>query len=252
MPAAPRRRDPRTASDQVPLAMRRLTRAMVLASLCVVAATAIAWVGQRPRFSFHRIVVTGELRHVNRADVRAALAGRLRGNFFTMHLAATRRAIETVPWVQSASVRRVWPDSLWIRIEERRALGVWDDGRLLSDQGVLFEGNEAEAEVDGANLQFSGPPSMATEINAALSQLNTSLNAMQLHLAGIDLSERGSWTVKSDDGREFILGRDDPPGSVGQRLAGIARAYPRVVAQLGAAPRRFDARYDNGFAVTRP
>jgi len=78
---------------------------------------------------------------VTSASVRAAIAGRLKGNYFTMRLDETRRVLENVPWVARASVRRIWPDRLHVTLVEHRALGVWDDGRLLSDSGELFVAN---------------------------------------------------------------------------------------------------------------
>jgi cell division protein FtsQ len=232
--------------------VRWLTFALLAATALVLVVHAATWAVHRHRFDFRRIVVTGELRHVNRADLRAALAGKLRGNFFTMRLGAARDAVETVPWVQSASVRRVWPDRLVIHVQERRAIGVWDDGRLLSDHGVLFDGNPDEAEADGAILSMSGPAFMAPDVVAALPRLSDTLTRMNMRLAGVDLSERGSWTLTSLAGQTLVLGRDEPTGSVQQRLLALAHVYPNVVAQLGETPRHIDARYDNGFAVTKP
>ena len=163
-PAAARRRAGLAPAQALALArLRRATRALLAGALLLGAASALLWAAQRPRFDFRRIEVVGELRHVNRSAVRAALAGRLAGNFFTMRLADSRAAFETIPWVAAASVRRVWPDRLVVRLVERRALGVWSDGRVLSDAGQLFEGNPAEAELDGEQIEFSGPAHLAAE-----------------------------------------------------------------------------------------
>ena len=35
----------------------------------------------------------------------------------------------------------MWPDRLLVTLTEHRALGVWEDGRLLSDRGELFVAN---------------------------------------------------------------------------------------------------------------
>ena len=114
------------------------------------------------------IEVRGDLQHVTAASVRAAIAGRLKGNYFTMRLDDTRRLLETVPWVAQASVRRVWPDRLLITLSEHRALGAWADGRLLSDRGELFVANVAEAEVFGPLPSFDGPASEARQMAAPI------------------------------------------------------------------------------------
>jgi cell division protein FtsQ len=121
------------------------------------------WLAQRPYFSLRAIEVHGDLQHVTSASVRAAVAGRLKGNYFTMRLDETRRVLERVPWVAHASVRRVWPNRLLVTLVEHRALGVWDDGRLLSDVGELFVANPAEAEIHGALPAFEGPEAAARD-----------------------------------------------------------------------------------------
>jgi len=229
-----------------------LTRALLGAALVVAMGAALVWSAQRPRFDFRRIEVTGDLRHVSRAEIRSAIAGHLAGNFFTMRLGRSRAAFETIPWVATASVRRVWPDRLVVHIVERRAVGVWSDGRVVSDAGTLFAANAAEAELDGPQIEFSGPPQFAAEAVQKLRGFTALLRALPAEVAAIDISDRGSWTVRTGGGLLLELGRDDPPGSVQTRLSGIAAHYPTVVAQLSGPPVRIDARYNNGFAATRP
>jgi cell division protein FtsQ len=232
--------------------LRWLTRALLAGALLLAAAAAILWVAQRPRFDFRRIEVVGDLRHVSRAAIRAAIAGRLAGNFFTMRLADSRAAFETIPWVASASVRRVWPDCLVVNLAERRALGVWSDGRVLSDAGQLFDGNPAEAELDGAQIEFSGPPHFAAEAVEKLRGFSAALAALPASVSAIEISDRASWTIRTSAGQTLDLGRDEPPGSVQSRLAAVVASYPVVVAQLSGPPLHIDARYNNGFAAARP
>jgi cell division protein FtsQ len=232
--------------------LRWATRCALAAAVVLALAAALLWAVQRPRFDFRRIEVAGDLRHVSRAAIRAAIAGRLRGNFFTLHLAEARLAFEAIPWVASASVRRVWPDRLVVTVIERRAVGIWSDGRVVSDAGQLFDVNPAEAELDGPQVEFSGPPGLASAAVDKLTALGATLRALPASIAAIDISERASWTIRTQSGQTLDLGRDDPPGSVQARLAAIVANYPLVVAQLSGPPARIDARYTNGFAATRP
>jgi len=233
-------------------ALRWATRLALAATLVVGLSAGLAWLAQRPRFDFHRIEVVGELRHVSRAAIRAAIAGRLQGNFFTMRLAQSRAAFESIPWVASASVRRVWPDRLVVTLVERRAIGIWSDGRVVSDAGQLFEVNPAEAELDGPQVEFAGPPRFAAEAVQKLGSLGTLLRPLSATIVALEISDRASWTLRTQAGQTFDLGRDDPPGAVPARLAAIVAHYPTVLAQLSGPPAHIDARYNNGFAATRP
>ena len=149
-------------------AMNRLAAILVALAVFAFGAAALSRLAQQPKFQLKNVDVRGDLRHVTASSVRTALAGRLRGNYFTMRLDETRRLFETVPWVADASVRRVWPDRLLVTLTEHRALGVWGDGRLLSDRGELFVANPDEAEIYGQLPEFSGPFGRGQGRSAAL------------------------------------------------------------------------------------
>jgi cell division protein FtsQ len=230
-------------------AMTWLARACAAAALAIVAAGALRWIALRPWFDLARIEVRGELTHVSRASVRAALAGRMRGNFFTVSLDDVRRAFESVPWVAAASVRRAWPDRLVVTLREHRALGLWSDGRLLADSGRLFVANLAEAEIHGPLPQFDGPEAFASEATRRFYEFAAGLAPLALTINGIEISERASWALTTDAGQRFELGRDEPPGRLSERLAQLGAAYPHVAARFGGAPGRIDLRYANGLAA---
>jgi len=235
--------------------MQWAARLLLALTVLLVALTALRWLAQRAWFNFPRIEVHGELHHVSGAAVRAAVAGRLAGNFFTMHLDDTRRAFEAVPWVARTSVRRVWPNRLVVTLTEHRALGVWSDGRLLSDAGVLFVANPDEAESDGPLIDFAGPAQYALDAVRRYQVASALLAPLALRVTAVDVSDRASWSLQTQQlasaarGPRLELGRDEPAGRVQQRLQAIAANYPLVVAQLSAVPVLLDARYGNGFAA---
>ena len=242
-------------------------RAMnLLAALCLaLALLAMGWaalprLAQQPKFQLKRVDVRGELRHVTTSSVRAALAGRLRGNYFTLRLEDMRRLFETVPWVAEASVRRVWPDRLVVTVTEHRALGVWEDGRLLSDRGELFVANPDEAEIYGQLPEFSGPFSAAQDAARQYYELSAQFAALSLRIRAIDISDRKAWSLRlvPDLGEEakhagetrVELGRDRSVMPLRERVAQVIAAYPLVVTQLGSPPSRIDARYPRGLAAS--
>jgi cell division protein FtsQ len=233
--------------------MLALARACAAGAALLALAGAAAWFAQQPRFDIRRIEVHGDLRHVSAASVRAAVAGKLRGNYFTVRLDEARRAFDGVPWVAQASVRRAWPDRLVVTLTEHRALGVWNDGRILSDAGVLFVANAAEAESFGPLPQFAGPDDAAPEAARRYYEFASLLAPLDIEIERVSISERRSWSLHTRTGAGrgpvFELGRDEPRGRAGERLATIAARYPLVVARINGTAARFDARYTNGFAV---
>ena len=239
--------------------VRLMNTLALLAATCaglVVAGGALLWLAQRPYFSLRAIEVRGELQHVTSASVRAAVAGRLKGNYLTMRLDDTRRLLEGVPWVARASVRRVWPNRLLVTLVEHRALGVWDDGRLLSDQGELFVANPAEAEVHGPLPAFQGPASAARDAARRYYEFTAQLAPLGMSIAAVDVSERRSWSlqVATADGAptRLELGRETDAMALNYRMAQIVAAYPMVAARVGGTPQSIDARYPNGLAASPP
>lgn len=235
--------------------MNLAAAAALLAAAVLLLSAGARWVAQRTVFDFKRIEIRGDLQHVTAASVRGAIAGRLKGNYFTIRLDDARRLLETVPWVAQASVRRVWPDRLQVTLREHRALGAWNDGRLLSDRGELFVANVAEAEIYGPLPAFSGPDALAGDVARRYYEFAAELAAQSMTVDAIEVSERRSWAVLVGGTGSVLtldLGREASPGLLQRRLADIVAAYPMVAARVGGTPARIDARYANGFAAAPP
>jgi len=237
-------------------------RVLVTTAALIVSAGIIMWLAQRSWFDFKKIEVYSidgqSPRHVTEASIRSVMGAHsgLAGNFFTMNLAQARATFESIPWVARASVRRVWPDRLIVTLDEHRAIGLWQDGRVLSDRGHLFIANVAEADLDGPLAQFAGSPDSSQTAAQQFHRFNALLAPLQMSVSAIEISDRTSWRMdtafQNARGPHFELGRDEPAGRVHARLASIVSAWPMVIAQLGQAPARIDARYANGFAAAIP
>lgn len=248
----------RRERDEGPListqAMRAAAALLTGAAITLLLAAAVLWMTRQPLFDLRRIELQaagpGGLRHVSAHAVRAAVNGRLRGNFFTLRLDEARRVFEMVPWVAGVSIRRVWPDRLVVTLTEHRAIGVWEDGRLLSDTGRLFIANVAEAELNGPLPNFDGPPALAAEAARRYPQFSTQLAEIGLGVEAVEVSERASWVVLTDSGSRIELGRDEPAGELDRRLTALVHHYPTIVAHLARPPVRIDVRYPQAIAAT--
>ena len=229
--------------------------------LMAAAATALvasvgAWVVQRPAFALQAVVVEPSvpeqpLQHVNRALLRSAGAARLHGNFFTVDLGAVRESFEQVPWVRRAQVRRIWPNTLRVGIEEHEPLAVWHDGRLVNTFGELFAANAAEAEADRALVEFSGPPGSEAEVMRRWQELRTQLAPLSLTPEALTLSSRYAWSARLENGTVLLLGRDQGL-PIAERVARWVAVYPTVQTRLNREIAQVDLRYPNGVAMRAP
>ena len=219
------------------------------------AIAAFLWAGawmllRSPAFPLRSIQVEGQLRHVGRADIMAALQGRLSGTFFNMDLDGVRAMFEGIPWVRHAEVRRLWPDRLEVRIEEQVALAHWGaaaDGRLVNTHGEVFStGGVSEA---AALPYFSGPEGSAADVAVRYAEFRSAFAPLAVAPVAVSLSPRYSWQLRLSSGLAVQLGRDNDRDPLTQRLARFINVYPRTLAPLAGHLQYVDLRYPDGFAT---
>ena len=239
---------------------------MVLAVLALLAGMGV-WFVRLPIFDLKRIEITpsqeGEFEYVSPDVIRAAIAGRLTGNFFTIDLRQAREAFESAAWVRRASVRRVWPNQLAVQIEEQQPLALWNDHQMINTWGEVFTANRAVLDNEGTLPQFFGPDGSEGLMVQRYAELGRWFERLGLSVRQLDLSNRYALQASLSDGMTLMLGRDpgadtvDPqagvPGAIpfGERIERFVRTWPQALAQLkGQTVKRVDLRYPNGFAIT--
>ena len=216
------------------------------------AALALAWAARQPAFAFRGVRVEGDVARNSVSTIRANALPKLAGGFFTMDLAQARRAFEAVPWVRQAVVRREWPAQLAVRLEEYRAVALWEgaDGsatRLVSSFGEVFDANVGDVEDDGLPT-LQGPEGSAPAMLAMKARLDPLLARLDARIAQLGLSDRGSWRVELDSGAAIELGRgsDDEVLVRTERFVGT---LTQVSSRYGRALEFADLRHRDGYAL---
>jgi cell division protein FtsQ len=244
------------ASVQQPFDVRlmNITASVLFVGLVVLLAAALCWWAVRhPLFSLGGITVQGEVAHNSAATLRANVAPQLRGNFFTVDLAATRRAFEAVPWVRQATVRREFPNRLRVALQEHHPVALWGDeggSRLVNSFGELFEANAGDVEPDGLP-RLAGPDDQAQQVLAMFRALAPLVEPLDLVVEELVLSGRGSWQLGLDNGAHLELGRGDV-GEVVPRLQRFVQTLTQVASRYGRRPESLvsaDLRYGDGYAL---
>ena len=206
-----------------------------------------------PLFDIRSIVVLGDTSHNSAATLRANIAPRLQGSFLSLDLAQARAAFESVPWVRRAEVRRQFPHTLRVRLEEHRAVAYWGndaDGRLLNQHGEIFEANVGEVEQEGLP-RLVGPASQAAQVLAMYRLVRSALERLELAVEQVELSGGGSWPIRLDTGAAIELGRGSTE-QVQARLERFLGTVTQVAARFGrkgGAVESADLRHDNGYAL---
>lgn len=209
----------------------------------------VSWLMRQSLFNLSAITVQGDLTHNNALTLRANVAPRLQGNFFTVDLARTRSVFESAPWVRQAMVQRQFPDRLKVVLQEHRAEAFWGpegDTRLLNNFGEIFEANQDEVE-DGLP-QLNGPADQAPLVLQAYRRLAPQFGKLNALLERLELSSQGSWRARLDSGAALELGQ----GSVDEidtRTQRFLATLTQVSSKYGRDLESADLRYSNGYAL---
>ncbi len=194
-------------------------------------------------FPLRQVRVAGSFRHVSAVQVRDIVAPYAARGFFATDVAAIRGALRALPWVEQATVRRVWPDRLQITITEQVAVARWGRDGLLNGRGEVF--TPLAGALPGDLPQLQGPAGSAPQMLARCRAMADSLAPLGLKVARLSLDRRRSWHAVLDNGIQLALGKEHPL----QRVARFARYYPSVAAGREQDAEVFDLRYANGFVV---
>ena len=232
--------------------------AVALAAIGAVALVAVAllWAAHRPIFAVRNIRVDGDLAHNSVLTIRANAAPKLAGNFFTMDLAAGRRAFESVPWVRQAVVKRVWPNRLAVQLEEHRPTALWvgaanaDEAtdKMVNSFGEVFEANLGDVE-DDALPTLRGPEGSSARMLRMVQRLQPEFAAMEARVDTLELSGRGSWRAELDTGAEVELGRGSEDEVI-TRTRSFVATLPEVRNRYAQHPLLYaDLRHNDGYAV---
>lgn len=226
---------------------------LLLGFALLVVVTTARWTARLPIFDIAGITVTGDVTHNSVLNLRANVAPRLGGTFFTVDLARVRAAFEAVPWVRRAVVRRDFPNRLQVQLQEHKAVAYWGtegEPQLINSFGEVFEANVGEVEQDMLP-HLSGPEGQSAEVLRMYRTLTPLFGGMELTLDQLELTVRGSWRAYLDTGAEIEMGRGDPK-EVSERVARFLKTVTQITGRYGRrvnAVESADLRHDNGYAL---
>ena len=223
---------------------------VVAGALVGVAALAFAIAGgwmllRSELFPVREISVVSPLKKTSKDEIHAAVRDRIGGNFFAVSPTEVRAGLEKLPWVRSASVRRVWPDRLEVALEEHEALARWGDDGLINTYGERFI-----AKTGQPLPLFVAPAGTEAEVARRYARFARIVAALGAPLERVVLTPRLAWQLRLESGLNLMLGRDGDAAEA--RLRRFVAAYEMTLGRLQLRHEYVDLRYPNGFALRVP
>ncbi len=206
----------------------------------------LAWLWQLfddpARFPIQNVKVNGFYRHVTQQELKATLLPLVSGNFFTLSVDRIQTQLLKNPWISDATVRKIWPNTLSIRVNEQNPIARWNESGLLNPQGILF----FPLPPLPSNLpELSGPKGDEKIVLQSYTEINQLLASLHLSVVELDLSSRMSWHIVLNNGMSVVIGSIDPLA----RLKRFIKVYPMIFKNQSVEDTVVDLRYTNGVAI---
>ncbi len=206
------------------------------------------------RFPIRSVVVEGYYQHTNHDQLRDRVMGQAKRGFFNLDIAEIQQDVEELPWVEKAYVRRIWPESISVHIEEHQPVARWGEDGLLSNNFKLFyppgkalEDDPALQVVIDQLPQLSAPERRHAALLKLLQTTEPLLSRIEAPLIGISEDERRSVILTMKGDVQVVIGHR----LIEERIERFAEIFRPYIAPVYDDVSRVDMRYTNGFALAR-
>jgi cell division protein FtsQ len=189
-----------------------------------------------------QISIIGEYQHIDKEQVDLIANEYIEGNFFLINLDQTRHAFKKLAWVREIAIRKKFPDTLEVTIEEHKPIARWGRVGLVNSYGEIFNAASQEE-----LPSFIGYETFVKEMTLKFMEMNKILSKELMQVGTITLSERLSWEVITDNQVRVILGKDN----IIKKLNLFTNNYQNILAELKNRIEYVDLRYKDGFSVKK-
>jgi len=227
---------------------------MILAILFFMGKTALDHFRNPGRFPIRSVLVEGTYQYTDQQELRHRVMTQAERGFFNLDIAQIQRQVEGLAWVDKAYVRRVWPESISVHLEEHQAVARWGNDGLVSDNFKLFfpprlaESNDAVLAAYVNRLPWlSSPQRRHVALLKLLMETEPLFKKIEAPLTGISEDERRSITLFMKGDVQVIIGHR----LIAERISRFADVFRSYVAPVYDDVAKVDMRYTNGFSMAR-
>jgi cell division protein FtsQ len=226
-----------------PVSWHQWMRSLMLALAVILMLSAAVYLHQDDTLPILNVSVEGDFIYANKDELVKAVKPFVTGNFINVNVAKIRQAGEALPWVRQVQVRRVWPDSLHLIVEEQIAVARWGNEQLVNEKGEIFQPPRVSIPTDLVKLQ--GLQGSNVVMTKRLLDIQQQVAALGLETEKITMDQRRAWTIYFDNKIQLVLGRANSE----QRLQRFVNVFEAGLQRFQADISVVDMRYPNGLSV---
>ena len=191
----------------------------------------------------NKIRVHGAFVNVDEKMLHSAVSGVVAGGYFNADVERVREVVEQLPWVNEASVRRVWPDTLSVSVVEQKPIAVFKQVGLINVKGEIFK--PTANKLSAVLPIFDGSMKLNKLMISKYYEMNELLTAIDRKIVYLKIDARHAIELKLDNGLKLVLGRENTI----HRLERLMRIYNKVLISRIDDVEVIDLRYTNGMAI---
>jgi cell division protein FtsQ len=186
----------------------------------------------------------GVFQYLSKNEIQTVLKPLVMTGFLDADMQAIHSAVSTLPWVETVSVKRIWPDAIDIKVREKKPYARWGIHSLITERGVIFTPKNME---QFQNLTVvTGPELQQVKVLEIMKGIKTALADQSMDLAEFSVNDRGAWKIKLATGMEILLGRNEQLKKLQRFLKTLTVLKQEQFEQIAIV----DLRYPNGYAVS--
>jgi len=239
-----------------PKSMDLLTKVILIIPVFCLIVFLFPWFFSQPSFYLKYLIVDlseNDTPHITNDELKKLVVRELNGTAITSDLSPIYKSVVSHPWVKEATVRRIWPNKILVSLIEHNIVGVWSDGRFVTDVGKLlyFEKLQSESienEKKCLLVQLDGPPDTGKIVLDRASMISKKASLIGLQLIGIQLTTQYDWKVFFSNGMKMELGGDSIKTPIDERLDNFFNSVGWFSKKIKKDLVSVDLRYAQGFA----
>jgi len=229
--------------ERQPVAWQQWLRNSMIVLLLLIVVSGAVYLHQDDTLPILHVTVEGDFVYANKNELVKAVNPFVTGSFINVDVASIRQAGEALPWIRQVQVRRVWPDSLHLIVDEHLAVARWGENALVNAEGEVFQPPKDRMPMGLVKLQ--GLKGSSVVMTKRLLAIQKQVALLGLKTEQITMDQRRAWTIYFDNKMQLILGRADSE----HRLQRFVKVFKAGLQRFQADISVVDMRYTNGLSV---
>ena len=239
-----------------PNSMTTVTRIVLMFSVLCLIITMLQWFFSQPNFHLKYLILnisSDNVQHVKPKELKKLVIMELNGTALTTDLGPIYKSVLSHPWIKEATVRRIWPNKILVNLVEHNIIGVWSDGRFVTQAGKLLQFDKLQSESINKEkncflLKLDGPNETVTAVLDRASMISKKASKVGLQTTGVQLTSQYDWRVFFSNGMKMELGGENLGTPLEKRLDNFFNSIAWVRKKIKKDLISVDLRYAHGFA----